>query len=345
MRRLPMLLLAAALLLPLAHATWFLGIGTVLQQSATTTLIVGSDLAPTLLTWNSSANNAPPIIDGILLDLQPHDGTTPITWNLDAIGTLNITFHGSPSVQTDIYMTGLLTQGYKITGILVSPEIDFNGPTFKFTAPPGDQTISIIPATPPLSGPRIALEASYSPDNGTINAVVALINPDGSALTGMASAIIMRVVDPNGTLNGTFNLSETITPGVYSGSYNITNTTSAGQLGNWLVTAQYLSITAGWQVRVDHPISLGPGSDSTLSISTSLDTWGQPLLWGILLLLFVWREAWFPAFISLLDLLDSLIAHPVTNIQGRAMLLVLALVLHALVVKGILIPERFRSKE
>lgn len=67
-------------------------------------------------------------------------------------------------------------------------------------------------------------------------------------------------------------------------------------------------------------------------IQTAFDPYIEVILFGILLILFLLKDAWFPAFMALLSLGETILPTDVWRFEASVMLISIGLILHALII-------------
>lgn len=290
-------MLLALAFLPIASA-WTLGTGVRVQHGAAdSVLVMGTSFAVTGVLTYEAATGAP-IIGGYTLDLQPASGSW--TWTLLSLSATNITISGTPPTGGTYRVAGLTTGlTYGVFGRAGLALTTFAGPAGTFNLEPGEQTVYIVPYMAPNTG-DLWVSASYSWANQTIGASVTLRNTTGEAHTGQASMITLRLYLPGGEERvGT--VTETTTPGVYRGSWNVSTDTLEAA---YLVTAQYGNLTDGESLALTENLFLG---DNVLDIANpALDFWFPILIWGGLFAWMLYVSAWLPAAAAFMGVLGEL---------------------------------------
>jgi len=319
--------LVALALAPAVASAFELGPGVILQNGPTN-LTTNATFYPNTLTFETSTGA--PIFNGtLILDLEPIDGTTAYDWFLDNATPSNITIDGNSTINGTFRLAGLNLTTYITRGVIFTAPFTFGSPNENFTIPAGEQQIIITPTAPIPNGSRLKISSSYSPDSQQIESTVSLIDAQGNAISNIP--ILLTVLNPDGTVLGTVTMTETVIPGIYSSQTQLTN---ASPLGNYVSIASIGNAIDSAAIRVDAPI--GTVGNDMLQVTTAADAWIPYLIWGILLILYIWNNAAFPAFTTLLCLLDTVIDHPVLGFTGRIVLSILALTIHALIAKGLL---------
>lgn len=323
------------LLAPIASA-WTLGSGTILVDDEGTTptdddtsILLKVDMEVDILTFDPA-----PVIDDRVLDFEPSSGTW--AWNITN-GTLplNLTIEGNVS-QGGTFRVTNFPGLYLVRGIFGMPDFLVQGPTFTLNIPPGNQTISITQLSGD-AGLQILMDSDYYVEGTSIASTAALLSAaNGVGLSG--AAINHTIYRPDGSFLSAVVMEEGPIPGYYFANVTLN---SSEPFGPYKVVASAASTLDTQTVIRETGINITLADNLTVTnltfgdlngmIETALDSWIPILIWGAVMLLCLWAEAWTPAVMAMLNVAVLLPNTPLWGRPASIMLFIIGLFLHVII--------------
>lgn len=276
-------------------SAWTLGSGTELEQPPTT-IILGHDI--------DVATDA--YFIGNTFYIAPFGfefrHSTPHIWTLQNWSApLNVTFVGNATEDASILFTNF--QGiYQVEGLFGYPTFLIPGPSFELILPAGTTNFTIRLASLAGASPiDLRTSAAWNPQQDTVFVVSSLLDNFGNAWSTMG--MTTTILRPNGSTFGTFNMTETSVPGVYSANVSVP---TSEPVGPWTVTSNLGTAVDSFAiVKQGAPVT----EDSTLNLDFAFIN-ALPWLWlGLMLLMLTW-EWFFAAFVALLAFGNSFLPTP-----------------------------------
>lgn len=195
-----------------------------------------------------------PCFDGTCLRMDAGE------WSLIAAGPARIELSGTSVSDTTLRIYGLRPITYQVLGVYATPAYTTGGPAFTVDIPAGAQHIVITPVTAALSGPRLLLDAAWSPADGRISAVIVLQDGTGANMPDQATSLDVELYAPDNMSLGQITMSPA---GV--GYLGTTDGSFAVISGTYYIFASFNGTSAARAVYVGN-VALPKEVDTTLGL-------------------------------------------------------------------------------